>query len=69
MAVIQGLSTLVCDGAAREKLMRVAATAMLAWPDDRPLVWHARVSGLPLPVVRASWNDRELGPAKENVRA
>ena len=32
MAVIQGMSTLARDGAAREKLMRVAATAMLAWP-------------------------------------
>ena len=32
MAVIQGLSTLARDGAPREKLMRVAATAMLAWP-------------------------------------
>ncbi len=32
MAVIQGLSTLARDGATREKLTRVAATAMLAWP-------------------------------------
>jgi AcrR family transcriptional regulator len=32
MAVIQGMSTLARDGAAREKLTRVAATAMLAWP-------------------------------------
>ena len=32
MAVIQGMSTLARDGAPREKLMRVAATAMLAWP-------------------------------------
>ncbi len=31
MAVIQGMSTLARDGAGREKLMRVAATAMLAW--------------------------------------
>ena len=32
MAVIQGLSTLARDGASREKLMRVVACAMLAWP-------------------------------------
>ena len=32
MAVIGGMSTLARDGAAREKLMRVAATAVLAWP-------------------------------------
>ena len=32
MAVIQGMSTLARDGAAQEKLTRVAATAMLAWP-------------------------------------
>ena len=32
MAVIQGLSTLARDGASRDKLMRVAATAMAAWP-------------------------------------
>jgi len=32
MAVIQGMSTLARDGAPREKLLRVAATAMLAWP-------------------------------------
>lgn len=32
MAVIQGLSTLARDGAPREKLLRVAATALLAWP-------------------------------------
>lgn len=32
MAVIQGMSTLARDGAKREKLMRVAAAAMLAWP-------------------------------------
>ena len=32
VAVIQGMSTLARDGAPREKLMRVAATAMLAWP-------------------------------------
>ena len=32
MAVIQGMSTLARDGAPREKLMRVAAAAMLAWP-------------------------------------
>jgi len=32
MTVIQGMSTLARDGAPREKLMRVAATAMLAWP-------------------------------------
>ncbi len=32
MAVIQGMSTLARDGAPREKLRRVAATAMRAWP-------------------------------------
>jgi AcrR family transcriptional regulator len=32
MAVIQGLSTLARDGASREKLLRVATTAMRAWP-------------------------------------
>ncbi|MEP6778409.1 MAG: TetR/AcrR family transcriptional regulator [Gemmatimonadaceae bacterium] len=32
MAVIQGMSTLARDGASREKLIRVASTAMLAWP-------------------------------------
>ncbi|MFN9472597.1 TetR/AcrR family transcriptional regulator [Acidovorax sp.] len=32
MAVIQGISTLARDGAPREKLLRVAATAMQAWP-------------------------------------
>ena len=32
MAVIQGMSTLARDGATRETLMRVAATAMRAWP-------------------------------------
>jgi|ERR1700730_1502657 AcrR family transcriptional regulator len=35
MAVIQGMSTLARDGAAREKLMRVAAAAMPAWPKLR----------------------------------
>jgi len=33
MAVIQGMSTLARDGAKREKLLRLAETAMLAWPD------------------------------------
>ncbi len=32
MAVIQGMSTLARDGATREKLVRVAEMAMLAWP-------------------------------------
>lgn len=32
MAVIQGMSTLARDGATREKLMRVAATALRSWP-------------------------------------
>ena len=32
MAVIQGMSTLARDGASREKLMRVAATALRSWP-------------------------------------
>ncbi len=31
-ALIQGMSTLARDGATRDKLMRVAARAMLAWP-------------------------------------
>jgi AcrR family transcriptional regulator len=35
MAVIQGMSTLARDGAAREKLTSVAAAAMLAWPIPR----------------------------------
>jgi len=34
MAVIQGLSTLARDGAPREKLIRIAETAMGAWPQD-----------------------------------
>ncbi len=33
MAVIQGMSTLARDSATREKLMRIAATAMLDWPE------------------------------------
>ena len=33
MAVIQGMSTLARDGAKREKLVRLAKTAILAWPD------------------------------------
>lgn len=32
MAVIQGLSTLARDGAPRDKLLRVAKTALLVWP-------------------------------------
>jgi AcrR family transcriptional regulator len=32
MAVIQGMSTLARDGAKREKLMRIAQTAMRVWP-------------------------------------
>ena len=32
MAVIQGMSTLARDGAPREKLMRIAATACQGWP-------------------------------------
>jgi AcrR family transcriptional regulator len=32
MAVIQGMSTLARDGAKRAKLLRIAASAMLAWP-------------------------------------
>jgi AcrR family transcriptional regulator len=32
MAVIQGMSTLARDGATRAKLLRVAETAMQAWP-------------------------------------
>ena len=34
MAVIQGMSTSARDGATRGKLLAVANTAMLAWPDD-----------------------------------
>lgn len=34
MAVIHGMSTLARDGASREKLLRVAATAMRAWPPE-----------------------------------
>ena len=34
MAVIQGMSTLARDGAAREKLLAIAELAMLAWPID-----------------------------------
>ena len=33
LAVIQGASTLARDGAPREKLLRVVATCMRAWPD------------------------------------
>ena len=40
-AVIQGMSTLARDGATREKLMRVAETAMLAWP-ARPIAHRMR---------------------------
>ena len=32
MAVIQGMSTAARDGAPREKLLRIAAAAMCAWP-------------------------------------
>ena len=32
MSVVQGMSTLARDGAPREHLLRVAATAMRAWP-------------------------------------
>jgi AcrR family transcriptional regulator len=35
MAVIQGMSTLARDGAPREKLLRVAAAALHAWPPAR----------------------------------
>ena len=34
MAVIQGLSTLARDGAKRDKLQKVAETAMYAWPKN-----------------------------------
>jgi AcrR family transcriptional regulator len=34
-AVIQGMSTLARDGASREKLMRVATTALSGWPVPR----------------------------------
>ncbi len=33
MAVIQGMSTLARDGATRDKLIKLADTAMSAWPD------------------------------------
>jgi AcrR family transcriptional regulator len=33
-AIIQGLSTLARDGAARDKLLRVARSAMAAWPQS-----------------------------------
>lgn len=36
MASIQGLSTLARDGASREKLLRIAAVAMEAWPKSVP---------------------------------
>jgi AcrR family transcriptional regulator len=36
MAVIQGMSTLARDGAPREKVLRVAAAAMLAWRAPAP---------------------------------
>ena len=36
MAVIQGMSTLARDGAPRGKLLRVAESAMHAWPDPPP---------------------------------
>jgi AcrR family transcriptional regulator len=32
MAVIQGMSTLARDGASRDKLLRIAAVALAAWP-------------------------------------
>jgi hypothetical protein len=32
MAVIQGMSTAARDGAPREKLLRIAAAALAAWP-------------------------------------
>ena len=32
MAVVQGMSTLARDGAPREKLMRIASTALRGWP-------------------------------------
>ena len=35
MAVIQGMSTLARDGAPRDKLLRVAAGALRAWPPAR----------------------------------
>ena len=36
MAVMQGMATLARDGASREKLARIAATAMKAWPAGQP---------------------------------
>lgn len=31
-AVVEGMSVLACDGASRERLLRMAETAMTAWP-------------------------------------
>lgn len=31
-AVVEGMSVLACDGASRERLSRMAETAMAAWP-------------------------------------
>ena len=35
IALVQGLSTLARDGASREKLTRIDATAFQGWPDDQ----------------------------------
>ena len=35
IALVQGLSTLARDGASREKLTRIVATAFQGWPDDQ----------------------------------
>lgn len=45
MAVIQGMSTLARDGAARAKLQRIAATAMAAWPASTGRARSVEVSG------------------------
>ena len=44
VAVIQGMSTLARDGASRQKLLSVAATAMLSWPTCEHLPGRARAS-------------------------
>ena len=31
-AMVEGMSVLACDGASRERLLRMAETAMTAWP-------------------------------------
>lgn len=42
IAVIYGMSTLARDGASRAKLLRVAETAMNAWPPERAALYRTR---------------------------